>query len=941
MMGKRHAVALVLLAFITAGIANVVHSAAPSASYDIHITLDTQSHTLVGTQTVTLTNTSNESISEIPFALIGNWGAQANPYLHPSLTDPQYVAGFDPTWTHIQQVETKDGQAVTFRLEKAEPLLQTFSLDDGFLIIELPTALTPGATTTLVIRFETKFSRALAGDNCVYKDTYVWRFGWNPVLVDAQARLGQFQLPAADYAVKLTIPEDYVAFCGADDQQAGESVAGLTTISLTNTHPVRSVPLVISKQMDSVITEWNDVHVEVAYLPGGESYARRALSYAEDILTYHANRFGPFTGQRLIIAQNPTPGFFGMAANGLVLVGSSIVELADMPVVSAYDRINEYLLAHEIAHLWWGIGIGADFNAENWLSEGFAEYLSISYFEEQHGAYEPNLLNHLQAGLVEDLLVDTLGYMNLRQHMSELPYIMLLQAGFDEAIIQPVADSEYVNGQTIRTYNKGYLVLRALESVVGRETMDRILVQAQAQWTGELLTVADFEQLAEDAAQIDLSNFFAAWLHGDSQYDAAILGISTSRVGSGYQTTLKLAGMSETLPVVIEATLEDESTIRLTFAPDCCTSAPAPLETASPVASLTLDPDEMLPDANRFNNHWPRRILLSHPFQFEDTMDPGMPLDAYVIDISTMSISGSFRNDHTWSVMWLPHIDPTLDEGSTADLWNPQRVDVIGAFAANISRELGITFTGILTGVDLNTKEGDLDLALSLLMLRFSHPQTGTAGQYWYPAWQTTLTVGALGDLERPVAYISCSLLRDDTLASMMTHEITWQVGIPGLGAETFSTLEWRAEKRFRLAPLFYLDAAASVSESLTDQLPDAFLFAQDDLRAFPYLPLGHHQLFARLSLVLPPLVRDFGYALLSLTRIDSVTPSLFIQGGQTKSNCVSFCESGVRLEAGAMVSIKLPVFLGRSIEIGVGYAHPLVGPDGVGSLFLNVGGEL
>ncbi len=940
MMGKRHTIALVLLAFITAGIANAVNAAAPRASYDIHITLDTQSHTLVGTQTVTLTNTSDESISEIPFALIGNWGAQANPYLHPSLTDPQFVAGFDPTWTHIQQVETRDGQAVTFRLEKAEPLLQTFSLDDGFLIIELPTALTPGATTTLVIRFETKFSRALAGDNCVYKDTYVWRFGWNPVAVDARARLGQFQLPAADYAVELTIPEEYVAFCGADDQQVGETVAGLTTISLTHSHPVRSVPLVISKQMDSVVTKWNGVHVEVAYLPGGESYARRALSYAEGILAYHANRFGPFTGQRLVIAQNPTPGFFGMAANGLVLVGSSIVELADMPVVSAYDRINEYLLAHEIAHLWWGIGIGADFNAENWISEGFAEYLSISYFEEQHGAYEPNLLTHLQAGLVEDLLVDTLGYMNLRQHMSELPYIMLLQAGFDEAVIQPIADSEYVNGQTIRTYNKGYLVLRALESVVGRETMDRIFVQAQAQWTGELLTVADFEQLVEDAAQSDLSGFFAAWLHGDSQYDAAILGISTSRTESGYQTALELSGTSETFPLVIEATLEDGSIIRLTFAPDCCTSAPAPLETTSPIASLTLDPDEMLPDANRFNNHWPRRILLSHPFQFEDTMDPGMPLDAYVLDISTMGISGSFRNDHAWSVMWLPHIDPQPNEGTTT-LWNPQRVDVIGAFAANMSRELGITFTGVLTGVDLNTGEGELDLALSLLMLGFSHPQTGTAGQYWYPTWQTTLTIGALGDLERPVAYVSCTLLRDDTLASMMTHAVTLQVGIPGLGVEAFGTLEWRAEKRFRLAPLLYVDAVASVSESLSYELPDEFLFAQDDLRAFPYLPLGHHQLFARLSLVLPPLVRNFGYALLSLTRVDSVTPSLFIQGGQTKSNCISFCESGVRLEAGAMVSIKLPVFLGRSIEIGIGYAHPLVGPDGVGSLFLNVGGDL
>ncbi|NQT92445.1 MAG: hypothetical protein HQ559_06770, partial [Lentisphaerae bacterium] len=463
---------------LAAGMMAHAQDAAPITSYDIQASLDTDLHTLVGTQETRYVNDSGESVHEITFALIANWGAEANPYLHPSLTDAPYTAGFDPTWTHISQVTDSAGESLPFRIESIPPFFQTFSLDAGLLIVELPGPLAPGSSTTIRIGFETKFARAQAMDNCVYKNTYVWRFGWNPVAVGPDALAGKFQLPAADYWVELTVPEDLHVFGGADDQQEIGTTSGLKTIELSNDHPTRSVPLIIGPDLGVVATEWNDVTIQAVYLPGGESYAREALSYAEEILTYHSEHFGPFPGQRVVIAENPTPGFFGMAADGMVLVGSSLVRLKDMPALGVYDRLNEYLLAHELAHLWWGIGIGTDFNAENWISEGFAEYLSITYFEDQYGGFDPNLLSHLQPGLVEDVLSDTVGYLNLRQHLTDLSYLSLLQLGFDEPIVQPVADSEYLNGITIRTYSKGYLVLRGVEGEALKPITETPVVEA-------------------------------------------------------------------------------------------------------------------------------------------------------------------------------------------------------------------------------------------------------------------------------------------------------------------------------------------------------------------------------------------------------------------------------------------------------------------------------
>lgn len=928
---------LIGLIVLSVSLAAVAQDADTSIQYDIRVSLDIDANTLVGTQTVTLTNTGDAVLTEISFALIANWGAETNPYLHPSLSDPQYVAGFDPMWTKIANVTAADGSDMAYRLETAEPLLQTFSLANGFLIVELASPLAPGDSTTFGMGFETKFAQAMAMDQCVYKGTYVWRFGWNPVAVDPGAFEGTFQLPSADYRVELTIPEDYRAFGGADSQREIASVSGLTTLELANNHPVRSVPLVLGLDLESVSTSWNDVHIEAVYLPGGESYAREALSYAQEILAYHAGNFGAFVGERVVIAQTPTPGFFGMAADGMVLVGSSMVTLKDMPALGVYNRLNEYLLAHELAHLWWGIGIGTDFNAENWISEGFAEYLSITYFEEQHGGFDPNLLTHLQPGLAEDVIIELMGYLNLRQQ-SEMSYLVLLQAGFDEPIVQPVADSEYLNGLTIRTYSKGYLVLRALEAIIGKSALHEILIEAHDAWSGRLLTVEDFRLLAEERTGSDLAGFFDGWLYGDAQYDVAISGFGTAKTSTGYSNILHLSGVDAVFPITIEATLEDGSTVRTSFAPDCCSAIAPPWETNLPITSIAIDPDGMLPDSNRYNNHWPRLLVLTHPFQLDEASQERLHLDAYVIDVSPLGISGRFRNDHAWSLLALPHIDPeaeTIDLDDLGDSW-----DVVGAFAANIGRDLGISFTGTITAWDPLTGTGNLNIALTALRLDFSHPQTGMVGKYWYPSWRSAFTIGAIGELQDAIPYASLTLLRDDTLSWVMMNRLTLRLGIPGFGTEPFGTVEWRLDKRFRLAHLFYLDVAVSLSETLFAELPDEFLFAQVDLHAFDYLPMGHHQQFASIEVVLPPLVRDSGYAILNLTRLDSITPTAFIQGGQTQANCDIVCEPGIRLEAGAKLTFTFPGFLGSVVNIGLGYVHPLFGVDGGSRFFVDLGGS-
>jgi len=922
---------ILLLGLVTAaGLADHVDAL---SSYDIRVALDPDTQALVGSEQVDYINDTDETLDELLFQLIANNGAAPNPHLHPAILDTQYIDGFDPTWTRIHRVTDADGNPLLYRLETLPPVVQTYSLEDGILAIELPHSLAPGERTTVNIEFETRFAHALSLDNYVYRDTYVWRFGWNPIAISPAARVGGFILPAAEYRVELTVPEALRALGGADHQTQSEEVAGLVTYRMSNDRPARSIPLVIGRDLEVIHSTWNDVDLVAAFLPGDETAARLALSYTADILASHTERLGPFGYRRLVIVDSPTPGFYGMAADGMVFVGRSLAQLKDMPVLGAYDRLFEYLLAHETAHLWWGIGIGTDFDAENWISEGFAEYASISYFEEKHGAFKPNLLSHLGSGLVEDIVSEQLGYLNLRQHLSEAMYVDLLRLDFDEAIIKPMTDVQYANGQTVRTYNKGYLVLRALEALLGKETLEMILIETTATWRGNTLTVEAFQRLAEDVSGTDLAAFFDGWLRGDERFDAVVNGFDTIASETGFSTTIRLQHEGTPFPVVVRATLDDGAIVDVNWLPERDTTSSLRLETVSPVASVHVDPNEMFPDANRFNNHYPRRILIDHPFRSADAPPIGRPLDAYVISLSPVGISGSFRNDHMWSLTALPHIDQneTLTDLSEAfKSW-----DLTALLAADVDRRLSFSALGTVTELDVVRRSGKLDLRITAHVRAFTNPQIGTTGTYWYPTHRLDITFGARGALSQPIPFASLSFMRSDLLELYLENALTIQAGIPGFGVDPFATIEWSAMKRFHLATLFYLDIDARFGGLLLGVVPTEFMFSMRRLQAFPSPPSGTHQMYGRAKASLPPLARNDGYAILNLTRVQDVAVGAFIQGGRTWGGCDRSCESGVRVEVAGLITFRLDGFLGSMIEFSIGYAYPMIGPDGLAVPFI------
>ena len=902
--------------------------------YDIAVKLDPEAHTLSGIQWIEYVNETSQPLAAITFFLYANTGREENPYVHPALQDVMYLKGFDPTWTKILAVTDEDGASLEHQLESLPPLLTTYSLADGVLRVALPQPLGSGEATTVVIDFETKFSRALSGDNNVYRGIYTWRFGWNPIaLPEKSVEQAKFELPAAFYRVELTVPADYAVAAGADQRERIEQNGDWDTYLLKSDVPVRSIPLVIGKELEHYRLFWRDVPIDSYYLPGGESYGRLVAAYAAEVLEYYQQHFGSYGYQRLVIVENPTPGTFGFGADGMIQLGASYQRTKDLFVPGLLDRLLEYVIAHEVAHQWWGIGVGTDFNAENWLSEGFAEYLSYTYFEEKYGAFEPNLFSHLSDGLLEEFVRSQIGYLNLRRHTAELPYLSLLRNRFDEAIVKPMSEVEYYNDLAVRTYNKGYLVTRALEGILEKETMHAILREIYARANHEILTVETFRQIAEELSNQDLGGFFSSWLYGADTLDIAVEGLDFRKIEGGFKTTVALRkDGAAAYPVTVKGITVDGEEMETVWSGDS-TEGSVVFTSSSPVKRVHVDPLEMSPDNNRFNNHFPRLLIVKHPF-FEEGWKIKQPLDAYLVSLSPTGISGSFRGDHVWGLTFFPSI-PTFDETTLEEvelLWNATAFLSVD-FGRGLSLDAAVTFTKF----DMKAKDGVLDAHLGLGFIRYEHPPIGAAGQFWWPTNQFRVSIGTMGDLPHPIGYLNFEYARWDILTRLMENTLSLELGIPGFGQYPFGTFEWSGFKRFRLEPLFYVDVDLRAGTRLFGSIPEPFQFSLEALHSFERDFLDDREAFGCLTLQLPPLVRDWGYSLFNLVQVDTVQPALFVQGGQTWKSDEVFTFDDPKLEAGAEATIGL-ILTPFALAVKVGYAHPIWGAEvgAQGALFLD-----
>ena len=179
-----------------------------------------------------------------------------------------------------------------------------------------------------------------------------------------------------------------------------------------------------------------------------------------------------------------THGTVEQEAVGMTLLPESYVEdLKKKP-----DDL--WLLAHELAHQWYAVGIATQDWSDFWLSEGMATFLADAFLEKQYGKarYDQEIARSLSI------------YQSLRAQGRDRP---LHFTGW--------ATSGQAGGSL--PYHKGAWVLAELRKLMGDDAFWRGLRTYTASRWGTPVTSENFQAAMQSVTRKDLSKFFEQWVY--------------------------------------------------------------------------------------------------------------------------------------------------------------------------------------------------------------------------------------------------------------------------------------------------------------------------------------------------------------------------------------------------------------------------------------------
>jgi aminopeptidase N len=373
------------------------------------------------------------------------------------------------------------GMTVTAITTAAGP--SVFTQDDQR--VHISTATNAGDTVHYVIKYE-----GIPADGLIIDKT---QYGRRCFFGDNWPNTAHNWLPCIDNPIDkasvdfiVTAPGHYQVI--ANGQQIEESsLPGqqkLTHWKETVALPVKVMTIGAADFAVNYAGDTNGVPLYSWVYPENKEAGFYDYAQAKNILPFFIQQVGPYAYRKLANVQSKTR-FGGMENASAIFYSEQSVQ---------GNRQAEALMAHEIAHQWFGNSVTEKSWAHVWLSEGFATYMSHLYFERTHGA-------------------DT-----FRKRLQEDRVAVI---DFSKKRNTPVVDSsvstnlfELLNANS---YQKGGWVLHMLRRKLGDTIFWKGIRTYYASYAGKNAATDDFRKTMEAVSGQDLQAFFLQWLYRGGQ----------------------------------------------------------------------------------------------------------------------------------------------------------------------------------------------------------------------------------------------------------------------------------------------------------------------------------------------------------------------------------------------------------------------------------------
>jgi aminopeptidase N len=436
--------------------------------------------------------------------------------LYPHLGNSGYDVQHYTLDLTVQEVETSELEGVTIIEARATQPLSSFNLDFiGFEVTEITVngqpaefersqqelTITPSASLMEQESFtvEVRYQGTPGEVNSIaipVQTGWITFDGGSFVLSEPDGAATFFPvndhpLDKASYTFRVTVPEPFeVAANGVLTETIDN--AETTTFVFEARDPMASYLATVNIDEFDVETSQsaNGVPIRNYYPTDLPEEMRRPFESQGEMIEYFSEIFGPYPfevyGAAVIDAE------FGVAleTQTLSIFGLRMVD-------PNHPKGTQQVIAHELAHQWFGDSVSLADWRDIWLNESFATYSQGLWMEHTEGREE-----------LDRWIRELYGF--VRENHASMP-----PPG------EPPADSLF----NPSVYYWGALGLHALRLEVGEEAFFQILKTYYERYRGDNVTTADFISVAEEVSGKDLTSFFDSWLYSEELAPIPALGL--------------------------------------------------------------------------------------------------------------------------------------------------------------------------------------------------------------------------------------------------------------------------------------------------------------------------------------------------------------------------------------------------------------------------------
>ena len=328
--------------------------------------------------------------------------------------------------------------------------------------------------------------RGVPADGLIISKT---KHGRRSFFADNWPDRGQHWLPSNDHPADkatveflITAPDHYQVVANGIQVEESSLAGGRKLTHWKEDVPISTKVMVIgvadfAVQQSGLIADC--VPVTSWVYPEDRQNGFAEFAIANRVLPFFIDYVGPYPYRKLANVQSKTR-FGGLEnANTIFYHENS----------TTGDGRNEALVAHEIAHQWFGNHATEKTFAHLWLSEGFATYMAILYFEKFYGK------DTAAAFLKEDRE-------ELRTFLknSSRPVVDTAETDF-MALLNP------------NSYEKGSWVLHMLRQRVGDSLFRMAIRRYYKEFGGGVAGTDDLQKIFEEVSGEEFGEFFRQWLY--------------------------------------------------------------------------------------------------------------------------------------------------------------------------------------------------------------------------------------------------------------------------------------------------------------------------------------------------------------------------------------------------------------------------------------------